>query len=188
MGCDFKPQLSHSQLSLRLTEVLKKLTYIYAAYCIVKLFIFPNNFLNDLIIIFLLFMTFKQCSFSTGYFVLFFLSFDFLFESLYFLQIIQNFILGISYPNSLFIFVLKSINIFFYFMLLKYTFLCSREYKALTAEQSGINNNSYRIFNDDNERNNSEEKQRLFNGNENKNGESNKGYVPFSGKGSTWGS
>ena len=73
-------------------------------------------------------------------------------------------------------------------MLLKYTFLCSREFKALTVEQSGINNNSYRIFKDDNRRDDDDEKQRLLNGNERKIEEPNKGYVPFSGKGSTWGS
>ena len=185
MGCDCQPQITHSQLSLTLTKTLQTYTYIYLAYCILKLFIFPVSFFSDLITILLLYATFKQCSYIMGYLVLFFLSFDLLFESLYFLQIIQNFIFGLQTSAAGLIFIIRCINIFFYFMLLKYTFLCSREYKALFVEQNGGNNNNlYKMFNDNNYRNNDIEQQKY--GSVVRNDQP-KGYVPFSGQGYTWG-
>ena len=187
MGCSCQPEISHSPLSSKLTENLKVVTFIFVAFSVLKIFIVStNNLLNDILLAIILYALYTQLSYFMGILALFFIIFDLIFESLSLLQIIQNIVFGFS-SNGLFIFVLiKLINVIIYCFLLRYTFLCSREFKALFVEQkSGGVFEEYQMFTEDFNNNNSRVKsttdfsyQRL-----NNNDNEPKGYKPFSGQG-----
>ena len=190
MGCSCQPQIDHSALSSKLTEQLKIITFIFIGFSIVKILILSaNNFLNDLLLAIMLYMLYTQLSYFIGIFALFFIMFDFIFESLNLLQIIQNIIFGFSSKLSIFVVVVRLINIIIYLFLLTFTFLCSREYKALFVEQkSGGVFEEYQMFTEDFKNNENNNKgndfsyQRL-----NNNDDEPKGFKPFSGQGYTWG-
>ena len=122
-----------------------------------------------------------------GYFAIFFIMIDFIFELLHLLQILQNIYFGFS-GGKIAIVIIRFLTIVIYGFLLYLSFVCSREYKALFVEQkSGGALDEYQMFTED------------FNVGHSKNASSNdfmyqrvndnepKGYKPFSGEGHTWG-
>ena len=188
MGCNCQPQVNHSALSLKLTENLKIMTFIFIAFSVLKiLFISSSNFLNDILLAFILYALYTQLSYMMGYFAIFFIMIDFIFELLHLLQILQNIFFGFSGGNMPIV-IIRFLTIVIYGFLLYLSFVCSREYKALFLEQkSGGALEEYQMFTED------------FNTNHSKNNSSNdfmyqrindngpKGYKPFSGQGQTWG-
>ena len=103
MGCSCQPQVNHSQLSSKLTENLKIITYVFVGFCIFKiLFISSTTILNDILLIVILYALYTQLSYLMGFFAIFFIMFDFIFELMDMLQILQNletFIQLIIYKN-----------------------------------------------------------------------------------------
>ena len=189
MGCNCQPQINHSPLSAKLTENLKITTYVFIGFSILKIFIItPNNLLNDIILALILYGLFSQLSYLMGFFAIFFILINFIFELLYFLQIIQNIYMGFSSKGAFIIVIIRFINIIIYYYLLKFSFLCSREYKALFVEQkNGGVFEEYQMFTEDfnnnHIRNTSDPSYQRLNNNDNEQ----KGYIPFSGQGQTWG-
>ena len=186
MGCNCQPQITHSQLSSQLTEKLKFTTFVLIAFSLIKIFILQGyNILNDLLLALILYGLFTQLSYFMGYFAIFFNLINFIFELLYLLQIIQNIIMGFSSKGAVFIAVVRFINLLIYYFLLKYSFLCSREYKALFVEQkTGGVFEEYQMFTEDFNNNHAKmpsdfSYQKIEN--------EPKGYKPFSGQGQTWG-
>ena len=192
MGCNCQPQVNHSSLSAKLTDDLKIITFVFIGFSVLKvLIITSNSLLNDLLLALILYALYSQLSYLMGFFALFIIIISFIFELLYLLQIIQNIFMGFLAFNSktgIIILIIRLINLVIYFFLLRITFLCSREYKALFVEQkSGGVFEEYQMFTED--FNNSHVKgssdlsyQRL-----NNNDNETKGYKPFSGQGQTWG-
>ena len=188
MGCSCQPQINHSALSLKLTESLKIMTFIFITFSVLKIFLISSaNFLNDILLAFILYALYTQLSYMMGYFAIFFILIDFIFELLHLLQILQNIFFGFSGGNIPIV-VIRFLTIVIYGFLLYLSFVCSREYKALFVEQkSGGALEEYQMFTED------------FNINHSKNTSSNdfmyqrindnepKGYKPFSGQGQTWG-
>ena len=191
MGCNCQPEINHSPLSSQLTENLKVITFIFIAFSIIKIFILStSNLLNDLLLVVILYALYTQLSYFMGILAMFFILFDLVYESLSLLQIIQNIFFGFSSKGVLFIAIIRLINVIIYCFLMRYTFLCTREYKALLIEQkSGGVFEEYQMFTEDFNTNSSRSKnvgdfsyQRL-----NNNDNEPKGYKPFSGQGQTWG-
>ena len=187
MGCNFQPEINHSPLSSQLTENLKVVTFIFIAFSIIKIFILStSNLLNDLLLAFILYVFYTQLSYFMGILAMFFILFDLVYESLSLLQIIQNIFFGFSSKGVLFIAIIRLINVIIYCFLMRYTFLCTREYKALLIEQkSGGVFEEYQMFTEDFNTNSSRSKnvgdfsyQRLNNTDNEP-----KGYKPFSGQG-----
>ena len=189
MGCNCQPQVSHSQLSAKLTNNLKVIAFIFIGFSILKIFILPaNNLLNDLLLALILFALYSQLSYLMGYFAIFFIMFNFIFELLFLLQILQNILMGFSSKSGIIIAIIRFINLIIYYFLLKITFECSREYKALFFEQkSGGVFEEYQMFTEDfnnsHVKNSSDFSYQKLNNNDNEP----KGYKPFSGQGQTWG-
>ena len=132
---------------------------------------------------------YNQLSYIIGFFAIFLLLINLIFESLIVLQIIQNIIFGFSSKSVIFIVLIRLIYVTIYGFLLYLCFVCSREYKALFIEQKGNSvYQEYQMFTEDfdqnrnNGNNNDYNYQRL-----NNNGNEHRGYVPFSGQGQTWG-
>ena len=125
------------------------------------------------------------------FFHIFFIIINFIFELLYLLQTIQNIIMGflVFYSKTgIIILIIRFISLVIYFFLLRITFLCSREYKALFFEQkSGGVFEEYQIFTEDFNNSNSNGPSDLSYQRLNNNDNEPKGYKPFSGQGQTWG-
>ena len=189
MGCNCQPQINHSPLSAKLTENLKIATYIFIGYAIVKIIFVPGyNLLNDIILALILYGLFSQLSYLMGFFAIFFILINFIFELLYFLQIIQNIYMGFSSKGAFLIVIIRFINIIIYYYLLKFSFLCSREYKALFVEQkNGGVFEEYQMFTEDFNNNHIKNTSELSYQRLNNNDNEQKGYIPFSGQGQTWG-
>ena len=187
MGCNCQPQINHSSLSAKYTEYLKITTFTFIAFSVLKVLLFTGtNLLNDILLFFILYALYTQLSYIMGYFAIFFIMFNFIFHLLYLLQMIQNIYFGFSSAGLMTEVVLRFINTVIYVFLLIFTFLCSREYKALFVEQrNGGVMEEYQMFTEDfNMRNSSGDfcYQKL-----NNNDNEPKGYKPFSGQGQTWG-
>ena len=113
-----------------------------------------------------------------GFFALFLILINLVFESLIVMQIIQNIIFGFSSKSVAFIVLIRLIYVTIYAFLLYLSFLCSREYKALFIEQKGNSvYQEYQMFTEDFDQNKNY-------GINNTAGE-HKGYIPFSGQGQT---
>ena len=120
----------------------------------------------------------SQLSFYYGMFITFFLLFQVFFETLYLLTYLQSIFLGFTNLNFFVLFIQGGM-IIIYIMLIKWTFICYREYKALFYEQGGNSMGmGYTQMRDEEQGNNY-----IM---ENRNEEEKK-FVPFSGKGVTWG-
>ena len=120
----------------------------------------------------------SQLSFYYGMFITFFLLFQVFFETLYLLTYLQSIFFGFLNFN-LFVLFIQGGMIIIYIMLIKWTFICYREYKALFYEQGGNSMGmGYTQMRDEEQGNNY-----IM---ENRNEEEKK-FVPFSGKGVTWG-
>ena len=120
----------------------------------------------------------SQLSFYYGMFITFFLLFQVFFETLYLLTYLQSIFFGFINFN-LFVLFIQGGMIIIYIMLIKWTFICYREYKALFYEQGGNSMGmGYTQMRDEEQGNNY-----IM---ENRNEEEKK-FVPFSGKGVTWG-
>ena len=128
-------------------------------------------------------------SYFIGFFAIFFILINFIFESLIVLQIIQNIIFGFSSKSAIFLVLIRLIYVILYAFLLYLSFACSREYKALFMEQKGVSvYQEYQMFTEDFDQNknnvgNSDYIYQRLNNNNNEP----KGYKPFSGQGQTWG-
>ena len=190
MGCTCKPQITHSPLSLNLTETLKIMTFIFISFAVLKVFLLNSNTIfNDILLSIILYALYNQLSYIIGFFAIFLLLINLIFESLIVLQIIQNIIFGFSSKSVIFIVLIRLIYVTIYGFLLYLCFVCSREYKALFIEQKGNSvYQEYQMFTEDfdqnrnNGNNNDYNYQRL-----NNNGNEHRGYVPFSGQGQIWG-
>ena len=192
MGSFFQPQVIHSQLSLKLTENLKIMTVIFMVFSILKIFILSSNTIfNDILLVLILYCLYTQLSYFIGFFAIFFILINLIFESLTVLQIIQNIIFGFSSKAVIFLVLIRLIYVTIYVFLLYFSFVCSREYKALFIEQKGASvYQEYQMFTEDFDQNknnnnygNSDYIYQRLNNNDNEP----KGYKPFSGKGQTWG-
>ena len=191
MGSFFQAQVSHSQLSLKLTENLKIMTVIFMVFSILKIFILSSNTIfNDILLVLILYCLYTQLSYFIGFFAIFFILINLIFESLTVLQIIQNIIFGFSSKAVIFLVLIRLIYVTIYVFLLYFSFVCSREYKALFIEQKGASvYQEYQMFTEDFDQNknnnygNSDYIYQRLNNNENEP----KGYKPFSGQGQTWG-
>ena len=192
MGSFFQPQVSHSQLSLKLTENLKIMTVIFMVFSILKIFILSSNTIfNDILLVLILYCLYTQLSYFIGFFAIFFILINLIFESLTVLQIIQNIIFGFSSKAVIFLVLIRLIYVTIYVFLLYFSFVCSREYKALFIEQKGASvYQEYQMFTEDFDQNknnnnygNSDYIYQRLNNNDNEP----KGYKPFSGQGQTWG-
>ena len=191
MGCNCQPQITHSQLSLKLTENLKIMTFVFIAFSILKIFILSSNTIfNDILLVIILYALFTQLSYLMGLFALFLILINLVFESLIVLQIIQNIIFGFNSKFVIFVVLIRLIYVTIYAFLLYMSFMCSREYKALFVEQKGSSiYQEYQMFTEDFDQNQNKNYgnndfiyQRL-----NNNESEPKGYKPFSGQGQTWG-
>ena len=190
MGCNCQPQINHSPLSSKLTNYLKTTTFIFIGFSIFKFLFFPANLLNDFLLALILYALFTQLSYIIGYFAIFFIIIDLIFEIMPLLQIIQNFFMGFASKGIFFIFLIRFINIVIYSFLLTYTFLCSREYKALFVEQkNGGVFEEYQMFTEDFNNSTHVKNSSDFSSYQRLNNNDNepKGYKPFSGQGHTWG-
>ena len=191
MGSFFQPQVIHSQLSLKLTENLKIMTIIFIVFSVLKIFILSSNTIfNDILLVLILYCFYTQLSYFIGFFAIFFILINLIFESLTVLQIIQNIIFGFSSKVVIFLVLIRLIYVTIYVFLLYLSFACSREYKALFIEQKGASvYQEYQMFTEDFDQNknnnygNSDYIYQRLNNNENEP----KGYKPFSGQGQTWG-
>ena len=191
MGSFFQAQVSHSQLSLKLTENLKIMTVIFMVFSILKIFILSSNTIfNDILLVLILYCLYTQLSYFIGFFAIFFILINLIFESLTVLQIIQNIIFGFSPKAAIFLVLIRLIYVTIYIFLLYFSFVCSREYKALFIEQKGASvYQEYQMFTEDFDQNknnnygNSDYIYQRLNNNDNEP----KGYKPFSGQGQTWG-
>ena len=83
MGCNCEPQVKHSQLSMKLTENLKIMTFIFMAFSILKIFILASNTIfNDILLVIILYGLYIQLSYIMGFFALFLILINLVFESL----------------------------------------------------------------------------------------------------------
>ena len=192
MGGICQAQVTHSPLSLKLTENLKILTFIFIAFSILKIFLISSNTIfNDIILVLILYCLYTQLSFLIGFFAIFLILINLTFESLTTMQIIQNILFGFNSKSVLFIVLIRLIYITLYSFLLYLSFVCSREYKALFMEQKGASvYQEYQMFTEDFDQNknnygNTDYIYQRLNNNNNEN--EHKGYKPFSGQGQTWG-
>ena len=190
MGGICQAQISHSPLSLKLTENLKIFTFVFIAFSILKIFLISSNTIfNDIILVIILYFLYTQLSYFIGFFAIFLILINLTFESLTTLQIIQNIIFGFNQKSFIFIVLIRLIYVALYAFLLYLSFVCSREYKALFMEQKGASvYQEYQMFTEDFEQNknnygNADYIYQRLNNNENEH----KGYKPFSGQGQTWG-
>ena len=72
MGGICQAQVTHSPLSLKLTENLKILTFIFIAFSILKIFLISSNTIfNDIILVLILYCLYTQLSFIIGFFAIF---------------------------------------------------------------------------------------------------------------------
>ena len=189
MGNICKPQISHSPLSEKLTENLKIVTFIFIAFAILKIFILSSNTLfNDIFLILLLYLLYTQLYYFIGFFAIFLILINLIFESLIVLQIIQNIIFGFTAKSVIFIVLIRLIYVTLYACLLYFSFVCSREYKALFIEQKGASvYQEYEMFTEDFEQNKNMGNSDYIYQRLNNNDGQPKGYKPFSGQGQTWG-
>ena len=119
MGCSLKPDVIHSPLSLKLTETLKFMTYIFIAFTILKLFILSSNTLaNDFLLIIILYLLYTKLYYIIGLFAIFLVLINLIFESLIVLQIIQNIIFGFASKGHIFLILLRLIYVTLYIFLL----------------------------------------------------------------------
>ena len=192
MGCTAcQPQIRHSNLSVQLTDLLKKVTFFFIGFIILKFFFIPStSLLFECLILLVLYAFIIQLSFLLGYWAILLTLFGLVTGILYLMQFIQNLIMGFAKKGEFLFLVLNIINLIFYYLLLKYNFLCYREYKALFFEQKGGNEASgFQLFGGGNDNNNIDS----YNNNDytyqrlNNDDNEHRGYIPFSGQGQTWG-
>ena len=117
MGSFFQAQVSHSQLSLKLTENLKIMTVIFMVFSILKIFILSSNTIfNDILLVLILYCLYTQLSYFIGFFAIFFILINLIFESLTVLQIIQNIIFGFSSKAAIFLVLIRLIYVTIYIL------------------------------------------------------------------------
>jgi hypothetical protein len=177
--CDFNPIVKQSDEGLKYTNQLRFYLYFYIFFSLLRAFTIPNGeFLFEVLIFFFIYLMTSQLSFYYGMFITFFLLFQVFFETLYLLTYLQSIFFGFLNFN-LFVLFIQGGMIIIYIMLIKWTFICYREYKALFYEQGGNSMGmGYTQMRDEEQGNNY-----IM---ENRNEEEKK-FVPFSGKGVTWG-
>ena len=126
----------------------------------------------------------SQLSFYYGMFVTLFLLFQSFFEILTLLTYLQSVFLGFT-NLSLFVLFIQGGMVFIYIMLIKWTFICYREYKALYYEQGGNSMGmGYTQMRDEEQGYSNNYNYRMENIN---NEEEKKQFVHFTGRGVTWG-
>lgn len=178
--CDFSQVITHNDNSSKLTNTLKFYTFLYLGFSILKLFVMKGgDFFSEILIFFLLLLTINQCYFYTAIFALFFVLFQLFIESFTLLLIIQDYVFNLAQINML-IAIIELLSVILYFLIVSCTFKAYREYKALYFEQGG----NGRMYNRINDGGNDIE---LQNQSDNQNENGKKKFVPFSGKGATWG-
>lgn len=176
--CDLTPVITHNEASLKFTNELKFFTFLYLGFCIFKILLFQGgDFLTELIILILLLLTFTQCYFYTAMFALFLILFQLFFQTFSLLLILQDYLLNLA-NIGVFVIVIEIISFTLYLLLVRSLFKAYREYKALFFEQAS----GGRVYNRFNDGGNDVELNNMDNNSEGK-----KKFVPFSGKGQTWG-
>lgn len=178
--CDFSQVITHNDNSSKLTNTLKFYTFLYLGFILIRHFIMKGgDFFSEILIFFLLLLTINQCYFYTAIFALFFVLFQLFIESFTLLLIVQDYILNLAQINII-VAIVELLSVILYTLIVSYTFKAYREYKALYFEQGG-NGRVYNRLND------GENDIELKNESENQNQTGNKKFIPFSGKGATWG-
>ena len=192
--CDFNPIVKQSQEGEIYTKKLRFYLYIYLFLSLFRTLTIPNGqFLFEMLIGFFIFLMSCQLSFYFGMFVILFLLFQLFFEILTLLTYLQAVFLLYTSIHP-FVIIIQSCIIIIYIMLTKWTFICYKEYKALFYEQNssgfgmgytqmrdeeqGYGNPNYNNYNNYNYG---------YNNNNNNNNEERKAFVPFTGRGTTWG-
>ncbi len=137
-----RPIVKLSDEGKRISKHLETLTYTYILLAILKLLLGDfNNFLNDFLTVLMVVLTYVQANYFMASLLIFMLSFQAFFLMTGFLLILQNYYIGyliiISFINYFYIFLILCtliVNI----LLIHFSFLAYREYKALYLEQSQI--------------------------------------------------
>lgn len=144
MNCfSCRPIVTVSDQAKKLRIHLEKLTYIYATLAIIKLLLGDfNNFLNDILTILMIVLTFIQANYFMAAILIFILLFQTFFLTVTVMLILQNYVFGmleitssIQYFYLLLIFATYIVNL----MLVYYTFKAYKEYRALFIEQHQTN-------------------------------------------------
>ena len=183
--CDFNPIVRQSDDGVKFTNKLRLYLYFYIFFCLLRTFTISNGeILFEFIIFIFIYIMTNQLSFYYGMFITFFLLFQSFFEILTLLTYLQSVFLGFTDLNLFVLFIQGNI-VFIYIMLIKWTFICYREYKALYYEQGGNSMGmEYTQMKDEEQGLSRNSNYRLEN---NFNEEEKKTFVPFSGRGVTWG-
>ena len=192
--CDFNPIVKQSEEGAIYTKKLRFYLYIYLFFSLLRTLTIPTGeFLYEMIIGFFIFLMSCQLSFYYGMFVILFLLFQLFFEILTLLTYLQAVFLLYTSIHP-FVIIIQSCIIIIYIMLTKWTFICYKEYKALFYEQNGSGfGMGYTQMRDEEQGygnpnyNNYNNYNYGYNNNNNNNNEERKAFVPFTGRGTTWG-
>ena len=185
--CDFNPIVKQSEKGAIYTQKLRFYLYIYLFFSLFRTLTIPNGqFLYEMIIGFFIFLMSCQLSFYFGMFVILFLLFQLFFEILTLLTFLQAIYLLFT-PINPFILLIQSCIVIIYIMLIKWTFICYREYKALFYEQNSSGFGMGYTQMRDEEQGYGNANYNNYNYGNNNNNEERKTFVPFTGRGTTWG-
>ena len=148
MLCNCKPIVNLSQEGIKQSKNLEYLTYALTILAFIKLLLGDfNAFLNDIINVLMLLCTFMQASYTMAIWLMFFMIYNTFLMSTSLLLIIQNWYLGVleilGGYISLYIF-LVFVSCVLYIVIIHFSFLAYKEYKALYIEKIRYNGDDYR--------------------------------------------
>ena len=143
LNCE--PSISPSQEGKRLIELLRRLNYSFIFFILFKFLIGDSNgFLNDLLVVLLVYLTYKTIDYFKAAITIFLLIFQTIFYIASLMLIIQNSFFNIidlrSAAGYLLILVIV-ISLLFYMALIYFLFLAYKEFKAIYLEEVNSSNN-----------------------------------------------
>ena len=150
MFCNCQRIINLSPEGQKLTKTLENLTVLFSVIAFIKLFLGDfNGFINDILMTLFLVMTFMQASFIMAIWTIFMLILNSFYVFVFVLLRIQDWFLGIVFIENgfatFYVFIMY-ISAVLYILLIRYTFLAYREYKALFYEQRGVDNGYSNLF------------------------------------------
>jgi hypothetical protein len=149
MFCSCKPIVNISERGRKVSKTLENLNYAYIILAFIKLLLGDfNSFINDLLTIFLLIMTFMQASFFMAGLLIFIVMFQTFYVLVFDLLILQNWyfnLMYISFGVSGFYVFIMYVSLVLNVTLIYFIFQAYKEYKALFYEQMAEHSrNNYR--------------------------------------------
>jgi hypothetical protein len=138
-----RPIVQLSDEAKQISKCLENLTYFYLGTGLLKLLFGDyNSFLNDIVIILLTVLTFSGANYYIAAILVFMLIFQGFFTICAFALLIQNYYFGLimisSWIQLIYISVI-SFSLILSLIILYYSFLAYKEYKALFIEQHHLN-------------------------------------------------